>query len=97
MRPTPAQIGRVAEALLRRLVAADLLELRVPEAAAARQIADVLDRNFQEESEIEALATAEAEKIVRQGAPGVRRDELDPRRVQQLVMQRIAKQRGFAL
>ena len=39
----------------------------------------------------------EAERLVRRGAPGIRRDELDLRRVQQLVMQRIAKARGFPL
>ena len=40
---------------------------------------------------------AEAEKLVRQGAPGVRREDLDLRRVEQLVKQRIAKARGFVL
>jgi hypothetical protein len=97
MRPSPAQIERVAEALLRRLLAAQLLELDAPEEKIRARFAAVLTRNFDEEAEIEREATAEAEKLVRQGAPGVRREDLDLRRVEQLVKQRIAKTRGFAL
>jgi hypothetical protein len=40
---------------------------------------------------------AEAAQLVRRGAPGVRREDLDLRRVEQLVKQRIAKARGFSL
>jgi len=97
MRPSPAQIERVAGALLRRLLAAQLLELDAPEEKIRARFAAVLTRNFDEEAEIEREATAEAEKLVRQGAPGVRREDLDLRRVEQLVKQRIAKARGFAL
>ena len=57
----------------------------------------VLARNFDEEAEIEREAAAEAERLVRKGAPGVRREDLDLRRVEQLVKQRIAQARGFAL
>ena len=39
----------------------------------------------------------EAERLVRRGAPGVRREDLDLRRVEQLVKQRIAQAKGFAL
>lgn len=97
MRPSPAQIERVAEALLRRLLASQLLELDAPEEKIRARFAAILTRNFDEEAEIEREATAEAEKLVRQGAPGVRREDLDLRRVEQLVKQRIAKTRGFAL
>ena len=97
MRPSPAQIERVAETLLRRLLAAQLLELDAPEEKIRARFAAILARNFDEEAEIEREATAEAEKLVRQGAPGVRREDLDLRRVEQLVKQRIAKTRGFAL
>ena len=97
MRPSPAQIERVAEVLLRRLLAAQLLELDAPEDKIRARFAAVLTRNFDEEAEIEREATAEAEKLVRKGAPGVRREDLDLRRVEQLVKQRIAKTRGFAL
>ncbi|HLY39212.1 MAG TPA: DUF507 family protein [Candidatus Binatia bacterium] len=97
MRPSPAQIERVAEALLRRLLASQLLELDAPEEKIRARFAAVLTRNFDEEADIEREATAEAEKLVRQGAPGVRREDLDLRRVEQLVKQRIAKARGFAL
>ena len=48
-------------------------------------------------AQIEREASAEAERLVRKGAPGVRREDLDLRRVEQLVKQRIAQQRGFAL
>ncbi|HEY7575598.1 MAG TPA: DUF507 family protein [Thermoanaerobaculia bacterium] len=97
MRPTPAQLERVAEALVKRLVAAQVLELDVPEAAVQKKFAALLSANFAEEAEIENLAQVEAQKLVRQGAPGVRREDLDLRRVEQLVKQKIAKDRGFAL
>ena len=97
MRPSPAQVERVAEALLRRLLTSQLLELDAPEDKIRARFAAILARNFDEEAEIEREATAEAEKLVRQGAPGVRREDLDLRRVEQLVKQRLAKARGFAL
>jgi hypothetical protein len=97
MRPSPAQIQRVAEALVRRLVEAQVLEPPAPEDALRARFADVLSRNFDEEAAIEREAEAEAEKLVRRGAPGIRREDLDQRRVEQLVKQRIAKARGFAL
>jgi hypothetical protein len=97
MRPSPAQIERVAESLVARLVKAGLLELDVPEDRIRARFAAVLGRNFDEEAEIEREAAAEAERMVRKGAPGVRREDLDLRRVEQLVKQRIAQARGFAL
>jgi hypothetical protein len=97
MRPSPAQIQRVAESLVARLVKAGLLEVDGPEDALRTRFAAVLARNFDEEAEIDREATAEAERLVRKGAPGVRREDLDLRRVEQLVKQRIAQARGFAL
>src|SRR5262249_12819370 len=97
MRPSPAQIERVAEALTRRLVQTSVLQPTAPEEAIRARVAAILNRNFAEEAEIEAEAQAEAARVVRQGAPGVRREELDLRRVEQLVKQRIAKAKGFAL
>ena len=97
MRPSPAQIERVAEGLVKRLVAARVLEPDVPEEKIRARFAAVLARNFEEEAEIEREAAAEAERLVRKGAPGVRREELDQRRVEQLVKQRIAQAKGFAL
>lgn len=97
MRPSAAQIARVAEMLVRRLVAADVLELQAPEDRVRKRFVSVLSKNFDDEEAIDAEAIAEAEKIVRRGAPGVRREDLDLRRVEQLVKQRIAKARGFAL
>jgi hypothetical protein len=97
MRPSPAQVERVAESLVRRLVAAQLVELDAPEDKVRARFATILNRNFDEEAEIEREAAAEAERLVRKGAPGVRREELDQRRVEQLVKQRIAQAKGFAL
>ncbi|TMB46153.1 MAG: DUF507 family protein [Deltaproteobacteria bacterium] len=97
MRPSAAQLQRVAALLAKRLVAADVLTLDVPEEAVQARFAALLARNFEEEAEIEREAAAEAERVVRRGAPGVRREELDLRRVEQLVKQRIAERRGFAL
>ncbi len=97
MRPSPAQIERVAEALVRRLLHARLLELDAAEDAMRARFAAILARNFDEEAEIEREAATEAEKLVRRGAPGVRREDLDLRQVEKLVKQRIAKARGFPL
>ena len=94
MRPSAAQLQRVATLLAKRLVAADVLTLDVPEEAVQARFAALLARNFEEEAEIEREAAAEAERVVRRGAPGVRREELDLRRVEQLVKQRIAELRA---
>lgn len=97
MRPSPAQIERVAEAILARLTKADLLEPTASLEAIRARFAAILARNFDEEAEIEREAEAEAARLVRKGAPGVRREDLDLRRVEQLVKQRLAQARGFAL
>src|SRR5262245_53682035 len=97
MRPSAEQIARVAETLARRLVEADVVQLDVPEDRVRQRFAALLTKNFDDEESIENEAVAEAEKIVRRGAPGVRREDLDLRRVEQLVKQRIAKARGFVL
>jgi hypothetical protein len=97
MRPSASQIERVAAALVRRLVDQKLLELDAPEAKVQARFVALLTKNFDEEDAIEREAMAEAEKLIRQGAPGVRREDLDLRRVEQLVKQRIAKAKGFAL
>jgi hypothetical protein len=97
MRPSAAQVERVAEALVRRLIAAQLLEATVGVDVLRARVAALLNKNFDEEAEIEREAMAEAAQLVRRGAPGVRREDLDLRRVEQLVKQRLAKARGFAL
>jgi hypothetical protein len=97
MRPSSAQIERVAARLVRQLIEAKVVEITANEQAVAKRFATVLAKNFNEEAEIEQAAAVEAEKLVRQGAPGIRRDELDLRQVEKLVKQRIAKQRGFVL
>lgn len=97
MRPSAAQITRVAETLVRRLVEADVVQLDVPEERVRARFVALLKKNFDDEDAIEREAMAEAEKLVRQGAPGVRREDLDLRRVEQLVKQRLAKARGFVL
>jgi hypothetical protein len=97
MRPSAAQVERVAEALVRRLVAAQMVELSAGEDVARARIAALLNENFDQEAAIEREAMAEAAQLVRRGAPGIRREDLDLRRVEQLVKQRLAKARGFAL
>jgi len=97
MRSSPAQIDRVATILVRRLVEKDVVELTVPEATIKAKFVELLTKNFDEEAAIERDAMAEAEKLVRQGAPGVKREDLDLRKVEQLVKQRLAKARGFVL
>jgi hypothetical protein len=97
MPPSAAQVQRVAEALVRKLVEAKVLEATAPEDQIRARFAAILTRNFEEEAAIEREAAVEAEKLVRKGAPGVRREDLDLRRVEQLVKQRIAQARGFPL
>jgi hypothetical protein len=97
MRPSAAQVERVAEAIVRRLVTTQVLELTAAEDVARARITALLNKNFEEEAEIEREAMAEAAQLVRKGAPGIRREDLDLRRVEQLVKQRLAKARGFAL
>jgi hypothetical protein len=97
MRPSAAQVERVAEALVRRLIGAQVLELTAAEDAVRARITALLNKNFADEAEIEREAMAEAAQLVRRGAPGIRREDLDLRRVEQLVKQRLAKARGFAL
>src|SRR5262245_5265129 len=97
MRPSAAQIARVADALVRRLVAADVVTLDGPGERVKERFGALLTKNFDGEEAIDNGAPAEAEKLVRKGAPGVRREDLDLRKVEQLVKQRIAKARGFVL
>src|SRR5262249_16258718 len=97
MRPSAGQIARVADALVRRLVAADVVPLDAPEERVKARFVALLTKNFDDEEAIDNEALAEAEKLVRKGAPGVRREDLDLRKVEQLVKQRIAKARGFVL
>jgi hypothetical protein len=97
VRTSPAQIDRVAATLVKRLVEKDVVTLTASENVVKAKFVELLTKNFDDEAEIERLATAEAEKLVRQGAPGVRREDLDLRKVEQLVKQRIAKARGFVL
>jgi len=97
MRPSAGQIARVADALVRRLVAADVVTLDAPEERVKARFVALLTKNFDDEEAIDNEALAEAEKLVRKGAPGVRREDLDLRKVEQLVKQRIAKARGFVL
>lgn len=97
MQPSAAQIARVAEALVKRLVEGGMLTPTAPEETIRTRFAAVLQRNFDEEAEIDREATAEAERLVRRGAPGVRREDLDLRKVEQLVRQRVAQARGFVL
>jgi hypothetical protein len=97
MPPSAAHIQRVAEALVRKLIEAQVLEATVPEEAIRARFAAILTKNFEEEAEIDREAAVEAEKLVRKGAPGVRREDLDLRQVEKLVRQRIAQARGFAL
>jgi len=73
------------------------MELQVPEDRAKERFIALLEKNFDDEEAVEREAMAEAEKLVRRGAPGVRREDLDLRKVEQLVKQRIAKARGFVL
>lgn len=97
MRPSPQLIERFAETLVRRLADAEFAELTAAEAEVKARVVALLAANFDQEAAIEAEARAKAEEVVRRGAPGVRREDLDLRRVEQLMKQRIAKERGFVL
>ena len=97
MRPSPRLIDRFAETLTKRLAEAEFVDLTTSESSLKARIITLLSENFDQEAAIEAEAREKADALVRQGAPGVRREELDPRRVEHLMKQRIAKERGFIL
>jgi len=97
MRPSPAQLERLVDRLLRRLKGAEYVTLTAGEDVIRGRVIALLAKNFDDEQLIEQEARAEAEKVIRQAPPGVRREDLDLRRVEQLVKQRIAKAKGFAL
>jgi hypothetical protein len=97
MRPSAALIDRFATLLSKRLAAAEFVELLVPEEKVRERVVRILSENFAEEAKLEAEAQEQAEKVIRQGAPGMRREDLDVRRVEHLIKQRLAKERGFVL
>jgi hypothetical protein len=97
MRPSPALIDRFAATVAKRLAGAEFVELLVPEDKLRARAARLLGDNFAQEAVLEAEAREQAEKLVRQGAPGMRREDLDLRKVELLVKQRLAKDRGFVL
>jgi hypothetical protein len=97
MRPSAALIDRFATLLAKRVAGAEFVEMLAPEDKLRERVARILTENFAEEAKIEAEAQEQAEKLIRQGAPGMRREDLDQRRVELLVKQRLAKDRGFVL
>ena len=97
MRPSSGQMERLADRLIRRLGSVEYVTLTGSVDLMRSKIIALLNRNWDEEAEIEQKARAEAEKLVRQGVAGVRRDEIDMRKVELLMKQKIAKDRGFSL
>ena len=97
MRPSPGQIERLADHLIRRLGTAEFVTLTGGIDVMRSKIIALLNRNFDEEAVIEQAARVEAEKLVKQGIPGMKRDEFDLRKVELLMKQKIAKDRGFSL
>ena len=97
MRPSPALIERFTTTLVKRLTSAEFVTVSAPEDKLRERMARILSDNFAEEAKIEAEAQQQAEKLIRQGAPGMRREDLDLRKVELLVKQRLAKERGFVL
>ena len=70
MRPSRAQIERLAEALVQHLVEARAVELRVAPAEAAAAFAAVLTRNFEEEAAIERAVGRRAQRELLAMQPG---------------------------
>jgi hypothetical protein len=97
MRPSPALIDRFTTTLMKRLATAEFVDLLAPEEKVRERLAKLLNENFAQEAALEDEARAQAEKLVRQGAPGMRREDLDLRKLELLVKQRLAKERGFVL
>jgi hypothetical protein len=91
MIPTDAQLRRLADNLVTELVRGDLVELAGDESTLRDRFFAVLRRNFAEEAEIERAAEAFADSHRREMAG------MDRTRFVELVKQRLAKERGFAL
>lgn len=87
----------MADRLVRRLAEAEYVTLKAGEDVIRSKIIALLTKNFEEEAHIEQLAKAEAEKLIRKGIEGLRRDEMDTRKVETLMKQKVAKDRGFVL
>jgi hypothetical protein len=96
MRPSPGQLERMADRLVRRLRAAEFVTVTGGDDVIRAKVIALLSRNFDDEAMIEAEAKAEAEKVVRQ-APREMRQDLDVRKLELGLKQRLAKAKGFAL
>ena len=97
MRPSPALIDRFAALLVKRIAGAEFVDLLAPQDKLRERVTRILTENFNEEAKIEVEAREQAERLIRQGAPGMHREDLDVRKVELLVKQRLAKDRGFVL
>jgi hypothetical protein len=91
MIPSESQLRRLAETLVTELVRGDLIELAGDESALRDRFLAVLRKNFAEEAEIERAAETFADTHRREMAG------MDRTRFVELVKQRLAKERGFAL
>lgn len=91
MIPTDPQLRRLAETLASELVRGDFVELAGEESTLRDRFFAVLRKNFTEEAEIERAAETFADSHRREMAG------MDRSRFVELVKQRLAKERGFAL
>jgi hypothetical protein len=91
MIPTESQLRRLAESLVSELLRGDFIQLTGDESTLRDRFFAVLRKNFLEEAEIERAAETFADTHRREMAG------MDRTRFVELVKQRLAKERGFAL
>ena len=93
MRPSPQQLASIGRSIVDALVRADMIEIAGDHQPAIAAVADRLDAYFKAASALEADAERLADEHLR--TAGRAAVGLDRRRVVQMILTKLAKERGF--
>jgi hypothetical protein len=91
MKMRPADIERLAEALVRAALKQKFVAAKAPEERLRRRVAELIAENLRQEQALEAEAEKLAAVHARQMAG------MDQRRIIQGIKERLARERGFSL
>jgi Protein of unknown function (DUF507) len=95
LRPSPQQLASLGRSIVDALVRGDLVELGGDHAKAIASVSDCLGSYFKAAAALEAEAERLADEHLR--AAGRAAVGLDRRRVVQMILARLAKERGFSV
>lgn len=87
----PAEIERLATALVKAILAQGYARAKAPEDQLSRRVAELIADNLRQEQALEA----EAEKLA--GAHARQTAGMDQRKIIQGIKERLARERGFSL